>query len=39
MNLRYYNYDVHKAAFVLPQFARKVRFQYSFFNLICNDLL
>jgi len=24
MNLRYYNYEVHKAAFVLPQFAKVV---------------
>ena len=24
MELRYYNVDVHKAAFILPQFAKKV---------------
>ena len=24
MNLKYYNSEVHKAAFVLPQFAKKV---------------
>jgi len=25
MGLKYYNSDVHRAAFVLPQFAKKVR--------------
>ena len=25
MDLKYYNSDVHRAAFVLPQFAKKVR--------------
>lgn len=26
MNLNYYNYEVHQASFVLPQFAAKVVF-------------
>lgn len=25
MNLKYYNSDIHQAAFILPEFARKVR--------------
>lgn len=25
MNLKYYNPEIHKASFVLPEFARKVR--------------
>ena len=28
MNLRYYNYDIHKAAFVLPEFAKMVSAYY-----------
>ena len=30
--LRYYNADIHRTAFVLPQFAKKVRTQASCFS-------
>jgi spermidine synthase len=29
MDLKYYNTDIHKAAFILPEFARKVRYMVS----------
>lgn len=35
MNLRYYNPEIHKASFVLPEFAKKVN--VSFFE--CNSKL
>ena len=34
MDLKYYNTDVHRAAFVLPQFARRVRYYCCLKNYI-----
>lgn len=39
MNLQFYNKDIHSAAFVLPEFARKVGFQFYHKNFFCGTSL
>ncbi len=37
MNLKYYNPEIHRAAFILPEFARKVR-RSLLFSILCSFL-